>query len=282
MQKLEQIINWANSKEEIRALILSGSLAGKGRTDELSDYDIAAFGSDLDFIQDDNWLHEIQNYWVCIHDQFQFLNHDIPTRLTIFDGYFKVDFSFYPIVLLHSLATVETLPDDYNIGYQILLDKDGILTKMPGPSFKGFIVQKPDEGIFMQNVNEFWFECYHVAKHLFRNDLWTAKLRDIATKELLRQMLEWQASSERDWKFSPKNYGKEMKSWLNENSWKALHGCFGKFDQRDSWLALNNTIELFRKAATGTANHLKYEYNEGLDRSVSQFVRELEARTKRA
>ena len=65
-----------------------------------------------------------------------------------------------------------------------------------------------------------------------------------------------------NWNFSPKNYGKEMKSWLNENSWKALHGCFGKFDKRDSWHALNNTIELFRKAARGTANHLKYEYDE--------------------
>ena len=53
--------------------------------------------------------------------------------------YFKVDFSFYPITLLHALATIETLPDDYNIGYQILLDKDGILTKMPSPLSKDLL-----------------------------------------------------------------------------------------------------------------------------------------------
>jgi aminoglycoside 6-adenylyltransferase len=210
MQKLEMIINWANSRDEIRALILSGSLAGKSKTDELSDYDIAVFGTDFYFIQDDNWLNEIQNYWVCIHDKFRFLNDDIPTRLTIFDAYFKVDFSFYTISILHEIATMKTLPDDYNVGYQILLDRDGILTKMPRPSFKGFIVKKPDEKKFEENVNEFWFECYHVAKYLYRNDLWTAKLRDVATKELLRQMLEWQGASEREWNFSAKSSGKEM------------------------------------------------------------------------
>src|SRR5437870_5003291 len=114
MQKLEKIINWANSKDEIRALILSGSLAGKGKTDELSDYDIAVYGTDFYFIQDDNWLKEIQNYWVCIHDHFQFLNHNISTRLTIFDAYFKVDFSFYRLELLHKLSNNKTLPDGYN------------------------------------------------------------------------------------------------------------------------------------------------------------------------
>jgi len=47
MQKLEKIINWANSKDEIRALILSGSLTAKGKKDELSDYDIAVFGKNF-------------------------------------------------------------------------------------------------------------------------------------------------------------------------------------------------------------------------------------------
>jgi hypothetical protein len=71
-------------------------------------------------------------------------------------------------------------------------------------------------------------------------------------------------------------------SWLNENSWKALHHCFGKFDKQNGWHALNNTIKLFRKVAKGTARYLRYEYNEKLDRYISQFIAELEDRTKRA
>jgi aminoglycoside 6-adenylyltransferase len=153
---------------------------------------------------------------------------------------------------------------------------------MPKPSFKGFIVKQPDEKSFTKNVNEFWFECYHVAKYLYRNDLWTAKLRDMATKELLRQMLEWRESGKRAWNFSAKNGGKEMQNWLNKNSWEALHQCFGKFDKKDSWHALNNTIKLFRKAAREMSRHLKYEYDEQLDRYISQFINELEDHTKGA
>ncbi len=279
MQKLEKIINWANSKDEIRALILSGSLTAKGKKDELSDYDIAVFGTDFYFINNDNWLNEIQNYWVCIHDKFQFLDYEIPTRLTIFDTYFKVDFSFHPLALLHEIVKNKTLPDDYNIGYQILLDKDRLLNEIRKPSFKGFIVEKPNEKAFQENVNEFWFECYHVAKYLYRNDLWTAKSRDWATKELLRQMLEWQEASKREWNFSPKNCGKEMQTWLNEYDWQNLQYCFGKFDKQDSWQALLNTITLYKKAATEIADNLKYEYNQKLEANISQFIEELKNRT---
>src|SRR6266542_2015028 len=232
MQKLEKIINWANSKDEIRALILSGSLTAKGKKDELSDYDIAVFGTDFYFINNDNWLNEIKK-----------------------------------------------LPDDYNIGYKILLDKDGVLEEIRKPSFKGFIVEKPNEKAFQENVNEFWFECYHVAKYLYRNDLWTAKSRDWATKELLRQMLEWQEASKREWNFSPKNCGKEMQTWLNEYDWQNLQYCFGKFDKQDSWQALLNTITLYKKAATEIADNLKYEYNQKLEANISQFIEELKNRT---
>jgi len=47
MELLEKIINWAEKKAGISVLILSGSLAAKGKKDSLSDYDIAVYGNDL-------------------------------------------------------------------------------------------------------------------------------------------------------------------------------------------------------------------------------------------
>src|SRR3954463_9666521 len=167
MRHLEKIINWANSTESIRAIILSGSLTSKGKKDILSDYDIAFYGNDFTFIGNDEWLNNIQEYWVCIHDQFKFLGYDIPTRLTIFDEYFKVDFSFHPMEELQKMIDDKKIPDDYNIGYEVLLDKDGVLKYLIKPQYKGFVLTKPDEKAFQENVKEFWFECYHVAKYLY-------------------------------------------------------------------------------------------------------------------
>lgn len=130
MHKLEKIISWASSKENISALMLTGSLASQGLVDDLSDYDIAVYGKNFDFIKTNKWLDEIEGHLVCVNDKFNFYGYEIPTRLTIFNPYFKVDFSFHPLDLLNKIIDSNALPDEYNIGYQILLDKQGLAAKL--------------------------------------------------------------------------------------------------------------------------------------------------------
>ena len=86
-----------------------GSLAGQGKKDHLSDLDISIFGSHFDFISDDAWLDAIAPNIVCIHEQFQWDDFIIPTRLTIFDKGVKVDFSFHPISLLEKMVNQQKL-----------------------------------------------------------------------------------------------------------------------------------------------------------------------------
>jgi len=253
-------------------MILSGSLASKGKKDFLSDYDIALYCYDINFLKKDDWLYEIQDYWVCIHDKFNFFDYEIPTRLTIFDENFKADFSFHPLDILEKLSSAKVLPDDYDNGYEILIDKDNALINMSMPTFEGFKIKKPDSSEFQRNINEFWFEVYHTGKYLYRNDLWTVKLRDVTIKENILQMLEWNHAAKCSWNFSPKNYGKGMKGWIDENLWKELNLCFGKFEKQDSLQSLQNTIKLYRRIAIETAKHLGYEYNLILDKRISKFL----------
>src|SRR5687767_4552512 len=272
MHKLENIIKWASSKDDVSALVLTGSLASKGFVDNLSDYDIAVYGKNFDFIRTDRWLDEIDDHLVCIHDKFIFYGYEIPTRLIIFDPYFKVDFSFHSLELLNEIIESDGLPDEYNIGYQVLLDKDGSAGKLPKPTFQGFIIKKPDEHEFKINVDEFWFEVYHVAKYLSRGDLWTAMVRDRSVKEYLLQMLKWHAASQKNWNISFKNSGKDMKTWLDKSVWNKLTLCFAGFNKEESWKALENTIMLYRKFAVATAGYLQYTYNEKPDRAISNFI----------
>ncbi|MBS1598071.1 MAG: aminoglycoside 6-adenylyltransferase [Bacteroidetes bacterium] len=272
MKMLEKIIEWAKTKSSIHAMILTGSLVGKGKKDSLSDYDIAIFGNDFDFINNDKWIDEIGKYLVCIHDQFDFFQSQIPTRLTIFKKGIKVDFSFHPISLLHTLVEQPKLPDSYNIGYKILLDKDCITSKMQKPNYKAYRINKPSGKTFDLNCKEFWFEIYHVAKYISREDLWTAQTRAHATKKWLLQMIEWNHAIDSKWNFSPKQDGKNMKDWIDKKLWSALHDCFGRFDKKDSWRALKKTMKLYRKVAVKTASQLKYIYDHKMDEGISEFV----------
>lgn len=271
---LQKIIAWVKSLDCINALLLTGSLAGKGKTDEFSDLDIAVFGTDFSFIQNDNWLTAIDDVWVCIHDQFVFEGFIIPTRLTIFEG-LKVDFSFHPVDLLRRLAAETTLPDAYRNGYKILLDKTGLTDNFIIPDFKAYKLSKPTDKAFHNNENEFWFECYHIAKHLSRNDLWTAKVRDKDSKVFLLEMLQWHHLSKVDITFYPKLYGREMQSWLDEMLSNKVYDCFSNLEKANSWAALENMINLYRKIAKGVAENFMFAYNEKLDTNMSSFIKKL-------
>jgi aminoglycoside 6-adenylyltransferase len=269
MMELEKIVDWADHKPSIRALILSGSLAGRGKKDDFSDYDIAVYTTDFDLIKNDDWLREIGDYLVCIHDEFEMKGHRIPTRLTIFNDTSKVDFSFHPMQELLQLANADQLPDDYNIGYRILVDKDDIAAKMKEPEYTGFQIVKPTAAEFTLNMHEFWFEIYHVIVSISRGDLWTAKWRASAANKWLLQMIEWHHGIKARWKFSPKREGKQMKDWVERKTWKELHECFGEFDKRDSKEAVRATMKLYRRIATKTAQHLKFEYDQKLDDGIA-------------
>ena len=275
MPLLETIIKWADRTPGISTLILSGSLAGKGNKDALSDYDIAVYGNSFDFITNDDWILDIGEYLVCIQDRFEFLGYEIASRLIIFNEPIKVDFSFHPLQSLQAIISQKKLPDAYNIGYRVLLDKERFASNLPEPAYKGFSIEEPTEKEFQKNISEFWFEIYHVAKYLHRDDLWAVKLRDLAAKKWLRQMLEWHHAVKMKWNFSPKQEGRGMKEWIDEKIWKQLHISFSNFSKKDSWDALENTINLYREIANENAMHLKYLYNQKLDNAISAFIKKL-------
>lgn len=275
---LQKIIAWGKSIECIDALLLTGSLAGNGKTDELSDLDIAVFGNDFIFIENDNWLTAIDDTWVCIHDQFVFEDFTIPTRLTIFNEGLKVDFSFHPAELLRRLAAETTLPDAYRNGYKILLDKSGLTENLIIPDFKAYKLSKPTDKAFHNNENEFWFECYHIAKYLKRGDVWTAKVRDKDAKSFLLEMLQWHHLSKIDITFYPKLYGREMQSWLDEMLLNKVYDCFSNLEKANSWAALDNMINLYKKIAKEVAIKFMFTYNEKLDVNMSSFIKKLMSR----
>lgn len=274
-EALQKVINWGENNNCIKALILTGSLAGKGKVDELSDLDIAVFGTDFTFIQNDDWLSHIDNVWVCIHDQFSFEDHIIPTRLTIFNEGLKIDFSFHPVELLGKLAERKDLPESYKNGYKILLDKTGVANKLAQPGYNAYLLLRPDLKSFQNNENEFWFECYHVARYLKRGDLWTAKVRDKDVKKNLLEMLQWHHVARHNNNFNPRPYGREMHNWLEESLWGRLYGCYSGFDKESSRVALNNTISLYREVTKQVAVHFHFEYNEMLDTHLSSFTEHL-------
>ena len=273
---LEKILKWAENEVSIRALILVGSRAQNKVVDSLSDYDLSIFTSDGGlFLADDQWLSSIGKVWVCVHEKVTVKYKKFPTRLVIFEGGIKVDFSFFPMSILNEIVNSSSLIPEYDRGYSVLLDKDSTTEKMSPPRFVSDI-KRPSENDFFTIIKEFWFEVYHVAVYLKRDDLWSAQFRlSGINNQFLLKMIEWNELSKLNWCGSIPPQGKRMHSWISEDTWDSLQQSFAPLDEQDIWNALSNTMVLFRKLATETALPLGYKYPLNVDNSISKFINDL-------
>lgn len=274
---LEKLVEWGKKEDAVRALILLGSCAGRQPVDAFSDYDISVFCDvDESYTGSESWLTQFGNVLVCVKEKVVCKGKIFPSRLVIFESGVKVDFSFLSLDVLDQIAKSSFLPDDYNLGYKILLDKDDRAARMLPPQFELKAV-KPLEQEFHEVIKEFWFEAYHVGIYLKREDLWSVKFRSWAAHSFLLRMIEWNAEAENDWCFSSPQIGKRMRSWVNEELWNDLHGVFAHFDAEDGWKALFNTMDLFRHITAETARALRFSSMEDLSEKMMSFITTLES-----
>jgi len=257
MNPIDKIISWAKKEEQIKVLMLTGSLVGNGSRDELSDYDVAVFTTDVKkYANDDSWIHSIEKVWVYEPHFLQKNNKKYPTRLVIYKDGLQVDFAIFDLEHLKNLKKEKTLPVEYNLGYKILLDKENLTKDLQQPDYKYPFAKKPTQEEFDLVVSVFFFEAFKEAKALFRKDLWHAKIRDWSTKKRLLKMIEWNEKVKNGWNYDTNCDGKRMQSWVSQETWKMAHEIFARFDEVDSFEKLKKTIDIFHKISVQIADAL--------------------------
>lgn len=278
---LQRVLHWADTQPAIRAVLLTGSHAEGRQTDALSDYDLALFCvGTIPYVSSDGWLKGIASVWVSVPDQFSFLGLPIPTRLAIFDGGVKCDFAFYPLEVLEGLANALALPAEFDQGYRVLLDKDGLAENLPEPAFEGFRETKPSAGEFQDLIREFWFEAYHVAKYLQRQDLWSVQFRLSGMQHrCLIKMICWHEACRQGWNLAVSPIGKRLQEWVGEDTREALKAVFPRFQIAEGWRALRSLTALFSKLAHETAASLGYDCLPETERNLCGFIEGLERKS---
>jgi len=278
---LEKIINWAGSEEVIRLALLTGSFADRSVKDELSDYDISFFCSDTQKLTEcDTWVKDIDDVWVVIPEKYDLLKASISTKLVIFKGGKKVDFSFFSLQHLDKLE-IEGLPDAFNMGYEVLVDKGQLANKLPLPKFTGFRECRPSEAEFHSLIEEFWFEVHHVAKYLYRRDLWSVQFRLSGIfHNILIRMICWNEAAKHNWEHTTHANGKELEKWVGKETCNSIHKIFPHFDTEEGWQSLRELLQLFTKLSCETSQSLGYKKLTELETEISLFITKLEDKQK--
>jgi aminoglycoside 6-adenylyltransferase len=166
------VTRWARQDGNIRAVVLTGSVAAPGAADALSDLDIELYAIDPHaLLQSSSWYHEFGEVLVV-----EALPNPgwHPTRLVYYAGG-KIDFT---------IADVDSCTHSrHDRPVRVLVDKDGLTANRDQLQPAG---TAPPVDDVEQCINWFYAAALMEAKLLVRRELWQAKFREW---DLMRQLL---------------------------------------------------------------------------------------------
>ncbi|MDP9372128.1 MAG: aminoglycoside 6-adenylyltransferase [Chloroflexota bacterium] len=272
----DSFIAWANAQPLVRALLLTSSQANPDApVDRLSDHDVIIVVADTHpFVTDEGWVRAYDTPLVCFRDSHVLEGERTYARLVLYADGTKIDYTLWPVALLAKVAAAPQLPDALDVGYRVLLDKDGLAHHLIPPTYRAHIPSKPSEAEYLALVEEFWWETTYVAKNLWRDELFPAKYSfDAVIKfDLLRRMLEWYIEIDHDWSLKPGNLGRGLKKYLSPDLWVQVETTFVGPNVEENWEALFRTAALFRTIACAVATRLGYAYPLDLDRRTLRYL----------
>lgn len=280
---LAELVRWAAEDDEIRVLVLTSSRARQdGTADDLSDYDVIVAVRDAEaFVAREGWVAARGRPLVGWGDESELLGERTTFRGVVYPDGVRLDFTLWPASLLAHVSAADALPDDLDVGYRVLLDKDGATSMWSEPTFRAHVPAKPTQAEYEELVDEFWWDTTYVAKALWRGELAFAKfVLEYDMKHVaLRRVLEWRIELDHDWTLRPGAYGRGLERLLPDDVVTELHATYVGAGIEENWDALFRTTALFRRAATEVAQTLGYRYPLEADVAVSA---QLEAVRRRA
>ena len=273
---IDKLLAWGTTHPLIRAMILTSSRTRPdGPVDLLSDYDLILAVSEVGpFAFDNAWISEYGRPMVRWGDQNEMYGLATYFRGVVYQNYVKIDYSLWPVELLARIEASGLLPDQLDVGYRVLLDKDRRTVGWKQPSYQAHIPVRPTEADYQALVEEFWWSTTYVAKSLWRDDLVFARwvLDQDLKLETVRRMLEWRIEIDHNWSVKPGVYGRGLKQLLTPDLWSELTSTYTSLDVEETWAALDRVIALFRKVALHVGNVLGYAYPQQVDDQVSAYL----------
>jgi aminoglycoside 6-adenylyltransferase len=169
------------------------------------------------------------------------------------------------------------LPDEFDAGYRVLLDKDELTQGLKPPMYKAYIPKPPAETDYHKKIEEFFLDAGYVVKFLWRDDMIAAKhlLDHFIKQDYVIPMLEWRLEIDHNWSVKPGPYGRRLKKWLRPDLWAELEATYSGAGLEETRDALFRTITLFRKVAVETGNLLGYAYPHDLDRRALAYLEKI-------
>lgn len=278
-EKLQQIINWAKDNNDIRLMMLTSSLVNPSApVDDFSDLDVELVFENMDHYQSNHqWTSLFGKPISMVEEDESFFDNKHAMKMVLYEDHVKVDFKLYQKSAFISEAENDTLPEDWDIGYKVLVDKDHLAQQLKAPSYQVAIIQKPSEKKFTQVMNDFWWDLTYVAKCLAREEIFYAKFmtEDVIRTDYLVPIIEWYIASENNWGVTTNKHGRLFRKYLPPALWKKIEATFSGSNIEDNWNALFAYADVTHQLGVQLSEKLGYPYPAEQEHNIRKYLNEV-------
>ncbi len=275
-QVIKQILDFANSDDRVRAVMLNGSRVNPNvPRDIMQDYDVVFFITDIEDIS-----YKTNREWIARFGELVILQQNDFDNGYIFLMQFKdgvrIDLSFNDIKIIDKAIKQDTLS-------KLLLDKDKLVRELTLPNDSIYHVKKPTQKEFEETLNESWWIQTYVAKGIWRDELLLVKyMFDVILIDCIRQLLTWHAGLEYNWSVNVGKCGKWLKDFLPEEIYNEFISLYPSTDYNEIWELLFKAGRLIHKIGIELARELGYTYPIQDDINVTEYLQRIKALPKDA
>ncbi|MDN3694721.1 AadS family aminoglycoside 6-adenylyltransferase [Chryseobacterium tructae] len=281
-EKLEQIIHWAENNPDVRAVLLTSSLVNPyAPVDDFSDLDVElVFESRQAYEDHHEWIQLFGEPISMIEENDTVFDGKHAMKMVLYKDHIKVDFKLYQVSEFCKEVQEEVLPDDWDLGYKVLIDKDSLTKDIKNPTYQSIMIHQPTEKKFSQLLNDFWWDTTYVAKCLKRGDLFYAKFmsENILRTDYLVPLIEWYIASSYDWNnITTNKHGRLFKKYLSPELWNRVEATFSGSDIEENWTALFAFADLVHELGKVLAERLHFTYPLRLENDIRNYLTEVKA-----
>lgn len=273
-EMLETILQYAREDERVRAVALAGSrVMPDAKPDKYRDFDITFLVTDIHpFTEDREWIGKFGEMLILqTPDDWYSHPYDYGGReyfaylMQFADGN-RID--LHVVTLEYGIRNMR-----HDRLCMVLMDKDGVLPKIPEPTDEDHWVKRPTEAEYLCCCNEFWWMQNSVGKGLWRKEVtYAMDMLNLYIRPQLMKMLSWHVGVATDFSCSVGKSGKYFDKYLSKEEYGKLLATYPNSDRECIWQSVFVMCRLFDEAARKVGNGLGYRYREEEAQGSRKFL----------
>lgn len=274
--KLEQVTLWVKDNEDIRVMLLTSSLANPlAPIDDFSDLDIElVFENMMPYQHNKQWISIFGKPIAMVEEDEKAFEGKHAMKMVLYEDGVKIDFKLYTKAEFVKEVNRGILPQDWDVGYKVIVDKDHLTQDLNPPTYQSILIQKPTEQRFNQVLNDCWWDMTYVAKCLVRDEIFYAKFmsENMMRTNYLVPLIEWYIASQHQWNITTNKHGRLFKKYLPARLWKQIEATFSGCDIEENWQALFAYADVVHHLGVELAHTLSYSYPSELESNIRNYL----------